>query len=335
MPVANFAILLTMLSISHIRRMLDHYEGPDRYRVDITGVIMMLIIKLTSFAFDMRDAKVWKGRSRPSTSSVSTTPVKEDKSASSMQKDKTPGPSSSKYIDNARRFTMLRKYPSILEFYAYVFLYPGVLTGPTIDFFDFRRFISGELYDPEDLIATVLEGRKRRAFYLLACSLLFLALHVGLSWYLPVIWMLNPSFQQQSLTYRFLYMHFSNLFVRCKYYFAWMIAEGSYVIIGLGYRKAPGSGKILWDRLENVAPFRIESHSDFRFFVSSWNVCTNRWLNSYVYRRLAGYYGKGARSSARATIITNFISAFWHGFYPGYYLMFITVAWLTVVSRST
>lgn len=333
MPVSNFVVIITLLSISHVARMLSPYEGLDRYRIDITGVLMMLTIKLTSFAFDVRDAKVWKGRHRPSPmGSISDVASKENFLIQSRDKGASPA---SQAVDNVYRYSVIRRYPSLLEFYAYAFLYPGILTGPTIDFFDFRRFISGELFDPRDLAAAALAGRKRRALYLIIVSLSFLAAYVGFGWYFPVTWMLDPIFQTRPLIYRLVYLHASNLVARSKYYFAWMIAEGSYVIIGLGYRKASASGKVLWDRLENVAPLRIESNSDFRFFVSAWNVCTNRWLNSYVYRRLTSYYGKGAKSSARATIITNFISAFWHGFYPGYYLMFISAAWMTVVSRST
>lgn len=325
MPLAHFAVILGLVSAAHLHRQFAQDASVDKYKVDITGVLMMLTIKLTSFAFDTYDAKTWRKRPLSSVSSGGALAAPAGKLPQNERQSKLP------MVDNATKFAVLRKFPSPLEFIAYALLYPGVLTGPTISFFEYRTFIDGSYFSAADFAAKALPGRKRRALYLAISAVFFLAVHVGLQWKLPVTYVVEEEFSRRSLAYRLLYIHFANLVARCRYYFAWMVAEGSYVIIGLGYRMS-ASGKPLWDRLENVNPFRIETNSDLRFFISAWNVCTNQWLNVYVYRRIQNYYGKD-RSSARATIITNLVSAFWHGFYPGYYLMFTSIAWLTVISR--
>lgn len=61
---------------------------------------------------------------------------------------------------------------------------------------------------------------------------------------------------------------------------------------------------------------------------------TNLWLRLIVYERVPKKYG---------TLLTFSLSALWHGFYPGYYLTFIsgslivtaarTVRWTTSVSN--
>jgi len=33
-------------------------------------------------------------------------------------------------------------------------------------------------------------------------------------------------------------------------------------------------------------------------------------------------------------LLTYFMSAFWHGFYPGYYLFFFSIAFVTIVTRQ-
>ena len=323
MPIVNLAAVMILLSVSHFYRQFSTHSI-DKYVVDITGPLMMLTIKLTSFAFDMHDSTVWLARKLPK--SPRESPVRKPEDVPGSEKE-----SKFPVVDSATKYETLRQYPSLLEFCGYALLFPGLLTGPVVSFYEYRTFINGTYYAGVDVTCEALPGRKRRALYLFTVAVLFLVIYVGYENVYPASYVVDPEFYARPLWYRFWYVHLSNFVARSKYYFAWMIAEGSYVMIGLGFRLS-AARKPLWDRLENVNPLRIETHSDFKVLVAQWNVCTNQWLNAYVYRRLQKYYGKGS-SSARASLVTYVVSAFWHGFYPGYYFMFISSAWLTVASR--
>jgi lysophospholipid acyltransferase len=323
MPLLNFIVVLALLSVAHFYRQFSKVNI-DKYTVEITGPLMMLTIKLTSFAFDIHDAAIWLVRKpiEPSITKINSP----EEVPGSERISKFP------LVDLATKNQILKRYPSFLEFLGYALLFPGLLTGPVVSFYEYRTFINGSYYTGVDVTEEALPGRKRRALYLFTVAVLFLAIYVGLQDVFPVAHVLDPDFLSHSLLYRLFYVHSASFVSRSKYYFAWMISEGSYVIIGLGFRLST-SRKPLWDRLENVNPLRIETSSDFKVLVAQWNVCTNQWLNSYVYRRIQNYYGKGS-SSARASLATYVVSAFWHGFYPGYYFMFVSSAWLTVASRS-
>jgi MBOAT, membrane-bound O-acyltransferase family len=52
----------------------------------------------------------------------------------------------------------------------------------------------------------------------------------------------------------------------------------------------------------------------------AWNKMTQQWLERYVYAR-----------TNNSLTATYFVSAFWHGFYPGYYLFFMS---LPIVQQS-
>lgn len=78
--------------------------------------------------------------------------------------------------------------------------------------------------------------------------------------------------------------------------------------------------------MQNVNFLLIESSCDFRTIISEWNVSTNRWLNQYIYQRLGRTFN--------ANLTTYLVSAFWHGFYPGYYITFISGALYTALTRS-
>ncbi len=54
-PTALFALLLAQLSYHHLTRQLHFY---NQYTANITGPLMVLVIKLSAFAYDVHDGKI-------------------------------------------------------------------------------------------------------------------------------------------------------------------------------------------------------------------------------------------------------------------------------------
>lgn len=48
-----------------------------------------------------------------------------------------------------------------------------------------------------------------------------------------------------------------------------------------------------------------------------------KWLRFMVYER----------ARAQKTMLTYMLSSLWHGFYPGYYITFVSGAFFTIVAR--
>ena len=119
---------------------------------------------------------------------------------------------------------------------------------------------------------------------------------------------------------------------RMKYYGVWYLTEGACILSGMGYNGVdPATGRVLWNRLQNVNPWGIESAQNSRAYLENWNMNTNRWLRNYVYLRVTP---KGKKPGFRASLATFATSAFWHGFYPGYYLSFVLGAFLQTIAKS-
>lgn len=119
---------------------------------------------------------------------------------------------------------------------------------------------------------------------------------------------------------------------RLKYYGVWSLTEGACILSGLGYNGIGAqSGKIQWNRLQNVSPWGIETAQNSRAYLEGWNIGTNNWLRNYVYLRVTP---RGRKPGFRASLATFVTSAFWHGFYPGYYLTFVLGAFLQNVAKS-
>ncbi|KAL7713133.1 O-acyltransferase domain containing protein [Entamoeba marina] len=103
---------------------------------------------------------------------------------------------------------------------------------------------------------------------------------------------------------------------RVKYVGTWYIADSMSIIGGFGYA-GTNNGEQTWNRFTNINFLIFESSDSIRKSVILWNKYVQNWLNQYVYLNMVGTSLEPLKD-----IITNLISAFWHGFHAGYYLSF-------------
>ena len=131
---------------------------------------------------------------------------------------------------------------------------------------------------------------------------------------------------------RIWFLEMLGLTTRFKYYGVWSLTEGACILSGMGYKGIdPKSGRVQWDKLRNVNPWGIESAQNSRAYLENWNINTNNWLRNCIYLRVTP---KGKKPGFRASLATFVTSAFWHGFYPGYYLTFILAAFVQTAAKS-
>jgi len=113
------------------------------------------------------------------------------------------------------------------------------------------------------------------------------------------------------------------------YYYAWLSSEGALLIMGYGFHGKQADGSYRWDRASNVYVRDMEFAENLVQMTIKWNVATQRWLKYYVYTRLLS-----SGHPALANPATYIVSAFWHGFYPGYYMLFFFGPVLTMITTS-
>lgn len=213
----------------------------------------------------------------------------------------------------------VKSLPSVLEFLSFI-LFPANLTiGPAFEFADYRAFAEGSKVSPPPYLPGI---------WRLAQGLFFFVAHTGIALKFPCQKLLSDPkfFITGSFFSQYGAIWVALLGVRFKYYFGWKIAEGSACMSGLGYNgvdKATNAPR--WDRVENINVWGYETSQSLRTSSQNWNKTTNLWLRRYVYDR--------APPSINL-YFTYLVSAFWHGFYPGYYMFFLSVAAATVVHRQ-
>lgn len=139
-------------------------------------------------------------------------------------------------------------------------------------------------------------------------------------------------------------------FVRFKYYFAFKMCSCSLDATGItfsGYKQphidedSPKAAYDVaavptWDLIPTCLPFEFETATSMRDKVRTWNMSVQSWLSRCVYHRYrtSVEYRKDKEAQARGQLLVFMVSAFWHGFYFGYYLSFFCVYCILQISAS-
>lgn len=303
MPWIGFVFLMGHMSISHIER--QRTDSPSN--VDISGAQMVMVMKLNAFCWN-----VWDG--------------KQDQSG----------------LTEYQREKALKEMPDPFDYAAFVFFFPSFMAGPAFDFADYRKWLETSMFDvpPGTDPAKAPPTRKQRkiprsgapATYKMITGLAWiLAFLQMLGWYSSSV-LLSDDYAQFSLPKRVWHLHMMSFVARMKYYGVWTLTEGACILAGIGYKGVdPKTGKADWSRLQNINPWGVEFAQNSHAYLGNWNMNTNNWLRNYMYLRVTP---KGKKPGFRASMATFVTSAFWHGFYPGYYMAFVLAGFIQNIAKS-
>ncbi|KAI9762312.1 MAG: hypothetical protein M4579_000460 [Chaenotheca gracillima] len=303
MPWIGFVFLMGHMSISHVYRQF----ADDPSAVDITGAQMVLVMKLTAFCWNVHDGRL---------------------------------PSSE--LSDAQKERALPQLPSLLDYAGYVLFFPSLFAGPAFDFIEYRNWIETTMFelppgtDPSKRAPTRKQRKIPRsgtpAMIKGAAGLVWIFAFLKFSsWYSPEL-LLGDNYMKYGFLRRVFILYMFGFSARLKYYGVWSLTEGACILSGLGYKGVdPKTGTVRWDRLQNVNPWRLETAQNTRAYLENWNMNTNYWLRNYMYLRVTP---KGKKPGFRASMATFVTSAFWHGFYPGYYMAFVLASFLQTVAKN-
>ena len=220
--------------------------------------------------------------------------------------------------------------------------FPALFAGPSFDYVDYQRWIETTMFDVPKGVdpSKAPPTRKKRRIprsgtpatikAIIGLAWIFLFLKFS-AWYNTEL-VLGAQYLQYGFLRRVWVLEMYGFTTRLKYYGVWSLTEGACIMSGLGYNGLdPKTSTPRWNRLQNVNPWGIESAQNSRAYLENWNINTNNWLRNYMYLRVTP---KGKKPGFRASLATFVTSAFWHGFYPGYYLAFLLAAFIQTVAKS-
>lgn len=311
---------LAFLSYAHLSRQIMDY---GTYILDISGPFMIAVQKVTSLGFCLYDGRTKK---LEKTESDSETELRELNNNNNINNETISDSKVITPIDNRRALTEeQRKYavesiPNFNEFMGYFFHFPSVLCGPIMYFKDYSEFVHAPCNKP------IPPGRHIAAARKLTISISCAILHLTLNPKFEIEFLRSPDFLIHTpLVLRFYYIIIFTMLSRLKYYVAWHLGEAISNMSGFGFRGLNPEGKPMWDLISNMDLLKFELSLNLRDAIHAWNKSTQNWLRRTAYERAPRKY---------STIATYMLSAVWHGFYPGYYMTFLSGALFTHAARN-
>jgi hypothetical protein len=292
--------VMIYITAGHLHRQFINYLGWD---LDFTGSQMVLTMKLYSLAYNLYDgeliAKGIENRASKKCANVAVTDV-----------------------------------PGILEYLGYTFNFSTILAGPAFEYKVYKEACDGSnLYDKDGKPKGKIPSNFLPSMIPFTVSLICLGMFVVGNGMFPL---LDPSDPQHALpvvvtaeflkkpwVHRYAYSWVSLFFIRMKYYFAWKNAEGACNLYYCGFEGFDEKGEVKgWEHCNNIDIIAFETAPNLRTLSASWNKKTANWLGRYIYMRTGG-----------SLVATYGMSAFWHGFYPGYYMFFLSIPFVTMCER--
>ena len=273
MPWVNFILIMGHLMYNHIYA--QFFIDPDadynaNVGVDITGAQMVLVMKLTAFAWNIQDGLV-----------LSNPITKKNCDLTEIQKSKA-----------------IFKHPSILEYLAYCFFFPSLLTGPAFDYIDYENWLTNNLF--QDIPVEKRPGRSRKrmipksgrvSLWKAVQGVLWIGLWFKLSVTFSDSFLFDEKFLIKNFVYKIFYLWILSFTYRLKYYGAWSIAEASCILCGIGFNgfkinEIKNTIEFRWDKVQNIDPIGFETAQNVHAGLEAWNQNTNKWLKNYIYLRI-------------------------------------------------
>ncbi|WWD17220.1 hypothetical protein CI109_101658 [Kwoniella shandongensis] len=285
MPWVAFCFVMGHLLFNHISR---HVLSIPATTIEITGTQMVLVMKLSTFAWNIHD-----GRQNPETR-LTTVP-------------------------NPLAFLgYCFFFPSILVGPSFNYATYDSLVHHRI----YRVAPPGTSVEQAKAAKRrVPYGRKRVAYLHFVIGLAFLGVYSIYSSKLSYGRILTPIWSTWSLGEKFGFVQLAGLIARTKYYAVWSLSEGACILTGLGFNGYDQkTGRTLWNRVRNVNIVGIETAESYKVLFDSWNCRTNVWLRDVVYKRLTK---KGKKPGSKQSMATFVTSAVWHGIDPGQFRRYV------------
>ena len=303
-----------------------HYDADSgsewkRGNIDITGLLMVLTLKVTSSAMNFEDYG----------------------------------------LDDAEKSSFMKRHelaeaPKTLEYLAWCMFPCTLVSGPTVEFKTFRMWLREEgIFDPDSPRNKLTHyTRWPRTWMVLTIqrfigAMICLALHLYLAGIVSLqeVMANGNEWEMMSLWEKLKTVYIAGAAGKYKYYFVWMFADASSAACGLAYnginaeKSVTGrEGPEQWNGMTNIHPFGVDFANTFAEIPSHWNIRTGIWLRHYCYDRIHRFRvrtsGKKNRKAGPVELLlTQLVSGIWHGLSAGYWMFFSSTALIIYSSRRT
>lgn len=286
--------LIALLALGFV-----HYDsmitGTATDRMSHTGTLMLMVAKISMFAFHFND-----GFKRKSGLSLSEHP----------------------HIAAQRKLSAVEDV-SLFKFIVYTCEFQGSMVGPLFTYAEYMDFVynRGDFKTGQS-VPYILPSLKSagRAFAILV-SYIFLSKQ----WWFGADFLVSDWFQSLPFYQQLFFSSFIVASCRMAYYAVWSLSEVACTLSGLSFMPP-----LRFTRGRNVNLRQFEFSSNFNSVTNNWNIrISDLWLKQSIYQRVEEIPAilRPFVSSRKglANFTTKATSALWHGWYAGYGISFLSL----------
>lgn len=186
------------------------FRAYGSYVLDHTGPLMVMVIKLTSFAYDLDDdAKLEKQKSV-------------------------------KTIEHVAKV-------DFIDFLSFLLFFPGLLAGPAMTYHEYQNFMNMKMFEGVNMFEdNILKERTKKTRTKILYGYCFMLVYLIGRKFLKLPFFYDSYFLSLPFLVKILILHINAFIERCKYYFVWTIAEASLISIGIGFHGVNAEGHSTW-----------------------------------------------------------------------------------------
>jgi len=217
------------------------------------------------------------------------------------------------------KYAALEKVPSLFDFYVYLYNFIGLFSGPVVPLKAFLKVLEVNPKDDKEN-----KSIKKDSLLCLGKCLFFGVCYGVCMMYFPNQKIISEPFQSYNYFIRFFYSVFFSFEHTTRYIFAWLGAEAGFIYMGC---------KLVEDfDTENFRSFRPKEYFSVRTvgdLTLEWNRSVHVFLKEYLHVRVIsiGWHPLIAK------LLTFLFSAYWHGFYPGYYIYAFLMVFISIIDQ--
>jgi hypothetical protein len=243
------------MTVSHIYRM---YLAFDLAVMDFTMYQMVLTMKITAFAYNYSDG--------------------DEREQKQIMEGMKPSSKAARF-NSSRDLYSLTCLPNPLEYFGYIYCFTNSMAGPAFEYTDYycgMKRISKSKVGTEGEKDACHASPVRHSFFLLFQGVVFLIINQAISKPFPCVEMSNVALLSANPWYINLSKAALTLVgERCKYFFAWKVAESSCVAAGFGYLGPCADGTShKWHGVANVDVLNFELACSTSRISRKWNMRT-------------------------------------------------------------
>ena len=197
--------------------------------------------------------------------------------------------------------------PSFFDYSCYTLNYIGTLVTPVYSYREYDRFIKQD-YEKSEFPYKLIWTKVKE--FVLSLGLFF-----AISMYTDTDLVEKDQFSKQSVVKQIIHICVQCLFVRCRFYIVWVLAD--IITITCNFRDETHNYTSF---ITTIDPYQTEFAPTIKGRIDNWNISIVKWLRLCFFDRLKTHT---QLSTGLISSLVFFISAFWHGLYPVYYITFL------------